>query len=72
STEMKEGKGKKNLLEYVDKAREAKARPLLEKLGYTTIRGYFALLLRIYGKASIEKPENNNRTLLFFPLSGNV
>mgnify|MGYP007007022171 FL=1 len=38
SAEMKEGKGKKNLLECVDKAREAKARPLLEKLGYATIR----------------------------------
>lgn len=38
SAEMKEEKGKKNLLTCVDKAREAKARPLLEKLGYATIR----------------------------------
>ncbi|OQD97650.1 hypothetical protein PENSOL_c011G05008 [Penicillium solitum] len=72
SAEMKEEKGRKNLLTCVDKAREAKARPLLEKLGYATIRNHFALLLRICGKASIEKPENDNRTLLFFPLSGNV
>ncbi|KAJ6076652.1 hypothetical protein N7499_008633 [Penicillium canescens] len=71
-SEMKEAKGKKNLLECVDKARETKARPLLEKLGYATIRGHFALLLRICGKASIEKPEDDDRTLLFFPLSGNV
>jgi hypothetical protein len=35
-------------------------------------QGHFALLLRICGKASIEKPENDDRTLLFFPLSGNV
>ncbi|KAJ5771505.1 uncharacterized protein N7511_003556 [Penicillium nucicola] len=36
--EMKEEKGKKNLLECMDEAREAKARPLLEKLGYATIQ----------------------------------
>ncbi|KAJ6063447.1 uncharacterized protein N7446_007567 [Penicillium canescens] len=70
--EMKEEKGKKNLLECMDEAREAKARPLLEKLGYATIQGHYALLLRICGKASIEKPEEDKRTLLFFPLSGDV
>jgi hypothetical protein len=36
--EMKEAKGKKNLLECMDMARETKARPLLEKLGYAKIR----------------------------------
>lgn len=35
---MREEKGKKNLLECVDENREAKAWPLLEKLGYATIR----------------------------------
>lgn len=35
---MKEAKGKKNLLECVDKDREAMAGPLLEKLGYATIK----------------------------------
>ncbi|KAJ6119052.1 hypothetical protein N7471_013003 [Penicillium samsonianum] len=72
SAEMKEEKGKKNLLGCVDKDREAKARPLLEKLGYATMQGHFALLLRICGKASIEKLDEDNRTLLFFPLSGDV
>lgn len=37
SAEMKEAKGKKNLLECVDKDRETKARPLLEKLGYAAV-----------------------------------
>lgn len=72
SAEMKEAKGKKNLLECVDKDRETKARPLLEKLGYAA--GHSALLLRICGKASIEKrdTDTDSRTLLFFPLSGDV
>jgi len=35
-------------------------------------QGHFALLLRIYGKASIEKPDKDDRTLLFFPLPGDV
>ncbi|KAJ9490287.1 hypothetical protein VN97_g2944 [Penicillium thymicola] len=72
SAEMKEGTGRKNVLECVDKARGAKARPLFEKLGYATIRNHFALLLRICGKVSIEKPQNDDRTFLFFPLSGSV
>lgn len=38
SAQMREEKGKKNLLECVDENREAKAWPLLEKLGYATIR----------------------------------
>lgn len=38
TAEMKEAEGKKNLLECVDKDREAKAGPLLEQLGYAKIR----------------------------------
>jgi hypothetical protein len=37
-SDMKEVKGKNNLLECMDEAREAKARPLLEKLGYAKIQ----------------------------------
>lgn len=85
SAEMKEEKGKINLLGCVDEAREEKARPLLKKLGYITVlrsnlfkwenesdqvQGHSVLLLRICGKASITKPDG--RTLLFFPLSGDV
>ncbi|KAJ5778358.1 hypothetical protein N7520_001604 [Penicillium odoratum] len=72
SAEMKEEKGSQNLLECVDKDREAKARPLMEKLGYATIQYHLALLFRICGKTSIGKPQNDKRTLLFFPLSGEV
>lgn len=36
-TEMKKAEGKKNVLECVDKRREAKAGPLLEKLGYVQL-----------------------------------
>lgn len=37
SAKMEAEKGKKNLLVCVDKAREAKVRPLLETLGYANI-----------------------------------
>ncbi|KAJ5660907.1 uncharacterized protein N7484_000279 [Penicillium longicatenatum] len=70
SADMKEYNREKNLLECVDEAREIEARPLMEQLGYAT-RGHGALLLRICGKASIEK-HDDGRTLLFFPLSGDV
>lgn len=38
SADMKEYNKRKNLLECVDEARETEARPLLEKLGYASIR----------------------------------
>ncbi|OGE47103.1 hypothetical protein PENARI_c063G04804 [Penicillium arizonense] len=69
TAEMGEEKGEKNLSRCMDKeAREAKVRPLLEKLGYDKIQGHLVGLLRIYGSSSIEKPDNY-RSLLFFPLS---
>ncbi|KAJ5100974.1 hypothetical protein N7456_007026 [Penicillium angulare] len=67
SAEMKESKPE--LLECVDNDRKKMARPLLEKLGYADIQ-HNALLLRICGKASITKPKDDPRRLLFFPLSG--
>lgn len=85
SAEMKEEKGEINLLACVDTAREKNARPLLKKLGYTTVtrfnpikcenesnqlQGHSVLLLRICGETSIKKPDG--RTLLFFPLSSDV
>ncbi|KAJ5348561.1 uncharacterized protein N7506_001814 [Penicillium brevicompactum] len=68
NAKMEPEKGKENKLVCTDKAREAKVRPLLEKLGYANIPGHLASLQRIFGKALIEKP-NDDRSVLFFPLS---